>query len=511
MNNIHLNKEATEKIISGIDKIADAVKLTIGAAGTNAILEEDFSPGYVITNDGYSILEKAQFEDPLEELGRKILFDSVSRANKQSGDGSTTTTILTQAILQEGMKTGVSGMEIKRSLDEMLPVIEKAIDDQKKLITPEEVHSVATISAENEEIGGLIGEIYQKIGKDGIIELDNSKTFNTYFELKEGVRFACGAVSPYMYTHGNSAEYTKPFILVVRTRISSVNDVIPVIEKISASGKKEIVIFCDEIADGVVSTLIMNHMKAIFSVLIVKAPTLWKDFIFEDFAKATGANIVSEKTGLLLKNVTIQDLGSCDKIVVNKDETTLLGIKDVSEHVAQLKENGDDDSIRRVCWLTTKAAVLKLGANSESELSYKRLKVEDAINASRLALEDGVVAGGGVALVNVSSQMPDTLGGNILRKALLHPIAQICTNADCTVEFTEEELKEGVTGLNAKTREKVNMWDAQILDPAKVIKNAVRNAISVAGTALTIRIAIPKNRTDEEIARNFIMKQQQQF
>ncbi len=511
-NNIYINEEATESIVRGINKIADAVKLTIGAAGTNAILEEDLYPNYVITNDGYSILEKAHFEDPLEELGRKILFDSVSRANKQSGDGSTTTTILTQAILAEGLKTGVSGMEIKRSLDAVLPLIEAGIDAQKRIISPTEVHAVATISCEDEEIGKLIGEVYQAIGPDGIVELDNSKTFGTYFEIKEGVRFAAGVVSPYMLTKGASAEYDKPAILVVRSRISSINDVIPAIEKVSASGKKELVIFCDDIADGVVSTLIMNHLKGIFSVCIIKAPVLWKEFVFEDFAKATGATIVSDKTGLVLKAVTMTDLGSCQKIIVTKDETTLLGIKDIAEHVSYLKDTGDDDSLRRVAWLTTKAAVIRLGANSESELSYKRLKVEDAVNAARLALEDGVVVGGGVALLNVSTGLPDTLGGGILREALKAPIRQIVENGGFEPYTPSNMLGVGEDpnkGFDAKTGKVVNMWDAQIIDPAKVIKNAVRNAISVAGTALTIRIAIPKNRTEEEIAKNFIGKQQQ--
>lgn len=505
-NNIFTDKYATQGIINGINKIADAVALTMGAKGSNAILETNLYPGYMITNDGYSILEKAQFEDPLEELGRKILFDSVSRANKQSGDGSTTTTVLTQSILNAGLQYDVSSTEIKDSLIELLPTIDKLIDEQKKDITENDVSSVATISAESKEIGDLLQEIYQKISKDGIIELDNSKTFETTYEIKEGVRFNCGSHSPYLYNKDNHAEYTKPYILITKQKIATLDDIIPIFEKLSELGKKEIVIFYDDISDAVAGTLIANHLKGIFNVLLIKAPVIWKDFIFEDFAKITGATIISEKTGTSLKEMEIKDLGTCNKLIATKAETTILGIKDVSDHIKALQESGTDDDARRIGWLTTKAAVIRLGASSDTELSYKRLKVEDAIHASRLALQDGIVVGGGVALLNVSKSLPDTLGGKILKEALKRPMQQICANANI---FLENTVLSDSKGVNAKTGEVVDMFEAQIVDPAKVVKNAVRNAISVASTALTIKIAIPLDRTEEQIAMNFINKQKQ--
>jgi chaperonin GroEL len=518
-SNLHTHEEATLKIISGINKVADAIKLTIGAAGTNAILEEDLNPGYIITNDGFSILERTQFEDPLEEIGRRILMDSVSRANKQSGDGSTTTTILTQAILNEGVKAGISGMQIKRALEEVLPTIEQAIDAQKKVITPEEVHAVATISAEDPDMGKIIGEIYQQIGAEGIIELDNSKTFDTYFQVKEGVRFQGSVISPFLYNKGNKAELTNPNILFVEGKITSAADVASFIDRLPSGTKKELVIFCDEITDAVSTNLIMNHVKGKYSFLIIKAPTIWKQFVFEDVAKATGANIVSDRTGLSLKNVQLSDLGTCQRIIADREEMTLIGIKDVSDHIKTLKDNGDDDSLRRVAWLNTKAAVLYLGANSDSDLSYKRLKTEDAINAARLALEDGVVPGGGVALVRATLSLDDSFGGKILKRALMAPMLQIIENSSIekmsgggvTGESIVEECMASGEGFDANKMEIVNMWEADIIDPAKTLKNAVRNAISVASTALTIRIAVHKNRTEEEIARKFIMRQQGQF
>jgi len=505
-NNIYTGLGATQGIINGINKIADAVSLTMGAKGANAVLEENLYPGYIITNDGYSILEKAQFDNPLEELGRKILFDSVSRANKQSGDGSTTTTVLTQAILNEGSKHNASGIEIKNSLLELLPHIENSLNEQKKEITESDVSSVASISAESQEIGDLLQEIYKQISKDGIIELDNSKTFETSYEIKEGVRFNCGVPSPYLYNKENHAEYSKPYILITKQKIATIDDLLPIFEKISETGKKEVVIFYDDISDAVVATLIANHLKGIFNILLIKSPVIWKDFIFEDFAKITGSTIVSEKSGLTLKETKLENLGTCGKIIVNKHETTILGINDIQEHIDKLVESGTDDDLRRIGWLTTKAAIIRLGANSDTELSYKRLKVEDAVHASRLALQDGIVVGGGIALLNVSKSLPNTLGGKILREALKRPMLQIIENAGGIVS---EDTLGGTKGFNAKTNEIVDMWEAKIVDPVKVVKNAVRNAISVASTALTIKIAIPKDRTEEQIAMNFMNKQKQ--
>lgn len=511
-NNLHDN--ARTGIINGINRIADMVGGTLGSAGTNILIEKDLPPYYVITNDGYSALEEAQFEDPLEQLGKEILFDAVSRANKQSGDGSTTTTVLTQAILNEGMKTGVSGMEIKNSLTELLPLIDDLIDDQKRDITVDEVGSVAAISAESEEMGAIIQEIYQKIGSEGIVSLDNSNTFETTYEIKEGVRFNCGVPFPMLMNKGSYAEHEKPAILITGQKIATMSDIIPITDALAQKGKKEIVIFYDEIADGVITNLILSHVNGKFGILLIKAPTIWKDYIYEDFAKVTGATVVSAITGVNFKNLEAKHLGTCDKIRATKDETIILGIKDVSSHIEELKTKGDDDSLRRVGWLNTKAAVLKVGAKSETELSYNRLKAEDAIQAAQRALQGGVVAGGGVCLLNVSKKLPSTLGGKILREALKIPIKKIITNAGkIPEEYLDHQdddriLLGGNYGFDAKEMVEVDMWQAKIIDPALIVKNAVRNAVSVASTALTIKTAITRNKTEEDIARKFITKQQ---
>ncbi len=504
-NNIKTGIYARQGIANGINQIADAVKLTLGAKGRNAIIQSDFSPGHLITNDGISIAKEAYFEDPLEQIGANIIKEVADRTNKESGDGTTTSIVLLQAILNEGMKENLSGMEVKNSLDELLPMIEESIDKQKKEITEADVHSVATISAESEELGNLIGKIYQEITKEGIIELDNSKTFETTYEIKEGVRLKnAGFISPYMANSGKKAIYKKPLILITKQKISVISDIEPLIEKLMDKGIGELVIFTDDMDSGVAGRLIATHLQGNFKVLIIKAPIIWKDYIFEDFAKITGATVIGDASGTTLKSLTLAQLGTCDKIITDREETTVLGIKDISEHIKDLQEKGDDDSRLRLSWLTTKAAILKIGANSESELSYKRLKAEDAINAARLALQDGVVPGGGLTLFRTALKMPDTIGGNILREALKMPMKQIIENAGDSLEDLKVKHGEMVACspsriYDAKQRKIVDEPSSGIEDPAKVVKNAIKNAISIAGTVLTSEIVMikPKKSIEE--------------
>ena len=270
-DNFLTQDEARQKLITGINKVADAVKLTLGASGSNAILEENLIPYHIITNDGISIANKIQLQDPIENIGANIIREVADRTNKNSGDGTTTSIVLTQAILKEGSKSSKTGMQIKRELDEMIPLIDAAIDDQKKLITVDDVEAIATISAEDPEMGKLIQEIYQKIGKDGIIELDNSNTYETYYDIKEGVRLRnCGYISSYMANDKQDAIYKNPSILIAKQKIASIQDVLPLLEKLSAEGKSEIVIFCDEIDTSVVSTLVLNHVQGAYKSLISK-------------------------------------------------------------------------------------------------------------------------------------------------------------------------------------------------------------------------------------------------
>lgn len=490
MDNVLTGADARAKILVGVNKIADAVKLTLGAAGSNAILEADVRPGHRITNDGVSVANAIFLDDPVENIGANLIKEIASKSDKESGDGTTTSTVLAQAILKEGLNAEGSPMEIMRSLNDCLPAIMDAIDAQKRDITVDEVGQVATISAESEELGALIQEAYQTIGKDGIIELDNSNLPETFIEYSEGVRLRfAGWLGAYSSTEPGKAVYKKPKILISKEKVTSADQLESLFKQLDAQGIGELVLYVDDMDMGVASRLALTHLNGGFKTLIIKAPTLWKDWLFEDFAKLTGATPVDFANGKTFKNLTINDLGTCDKIITTKDETRVLGTLDVSDHVLSLEKDGilDDQQKIRASWLQTKVAILKLGANSESELSYKRLKAIDAISASKLALEDGVVVGGGVALLNATKSLPPSIGGSILKEALAAPLWQILKNAG---GYADGELRGcgNETGFNAKSRTVVNMWEAGIIDPALVVKNAVKNAVSVASTVLTVSI-----------------------
>lgn len=493
-DNVYIGEEARDALMRGVNVVADAVKQTLGAKGSNAVLAENEYPFHIVTNDGISIARKVHLSHPVEQMGANIMREVADRANKESGDGTTTAMTLTQAILVEGAKATESAMEVKRSLDECLPVIMKSIDDQKKLIETDEVAAVASISAEDEQLGAMLQEIYKEIGKDGIIELDVSGTFETKWELTDGVRLRnAGFMSHYMANDGQRAVYKKPRILIAKQKITTLQDIDPLFREMSNKGKTELVIFVDDIDASVLHALALTHVQGIFKTLIIKAPMLWKDWLYEDFAAMTGATIVEPLSGVSWKNVNMTHLGVCEQLTTTKEETIVVGIKDITEHVKRIESEGTDDSKLRASWLQTKAATLKLGANSESELSYKRLKAEDARNASYLALQDGVVAGGGVALRNAVLNLPDTVGGRILKVALRAPIQQIIKNAGITnpqseMEYEHEDIEK--MGFDARTNELVDMWEAGILDPARVVKNSVKNAISVAGIVLTTRVAV---------------------
>ena len=486
-SNVYTGKEAKDMLMRGVDIVADAVKTTLGARGSNAILQEPVQPFHVVTNDGVSIAEKVRSHHPVENIGVGLMKEVASRANNESGDGTTTAVVLAQAILRGGMDAGAKGIEVMRSLNECLPIIEAAIDDQKRDITVDEVEAVATVSGESKELGAMLQKIYQEIGPEGIIELDNSGTFETAYSVTEGVRLrGAGFVSQHMATEGSKAVYKNPKVLVVKQRIATLTDIDGIFAQLSKDGTNELVMFVDDIDQSVLAALAYTHARGIFKTLIIKAPTLWKDWLFEDLAKITGATVVEPSTGVTLKTVGLVHLGTCEKLTTTKDETVVVGIKDISGHVKALEADENPDTRLRVSWLKTKAATLRLGASSDSELSYKRLKAEDARNASWLALKHGVVPGGGVALYNAADKMPDTIGGNILRKALRAPIRQIMLNAGETESAMNMlESRAPSVGYDANTRELVDMWEAGIVDPTKVVKNSVRNAISVAGTVLT--------------------------
>jgi chaperonin GroEL len=492
LSNVYLDKE---DLMIGINGACDAVKLTLGAAGANAILQESYSPFHSVINDGKTIAERIQFTNPVQNMGANLVKEISSKSDKDSGDGTTTSCVLLQAILKEGMKLTESPMDIKRSLDECLPIINEAIDKQTKQIKPEEVGQVATIAAEDEKLGAIFQEIYTKIGKDGIVELDTHSLPEISYEITEGVRLRnCGFMYPYMTNDevngvkkGKVAIYKNPKVLISKEKIT-----VEVVEKLLKALKsqeiKEVVIFCDEIEPKVMEGLAYMDIQGVFKALVIKAPTLWKDWLFEDFSKITGATIIDRNQGVSFKELGLHHFGTCEKITTTKEETVVRGIKDISQHIQNLKDIDTDDSKLRLSWLQTKTAILKLGANSESELSYLRYKAEDARNASYLAMKGGIVVGGGLCLFKVSDKMPDTIGGKILQNALREPSIQIVENAggdkETYMEFVDNK------GFDAKSGKVVDMWKAGIVDPALVVKNSIKNAISVAGTVLTAKIVI---------------------
>lgn len=484
-DNVYTGTEARKGLVTGLTKGVDAIKGSYGAAGSNAIIEEDVYPFSRTTNDGKTILHGISLADPLERMGLNILREVADKSDRESGDGRKSSVVLTGAIIEEGLKVldKTTPMELKRSLNDCLPLILKSLDEQTTKITPKTLSPIATVASESPELGSLFQEIYEKIGRDGLVELDNSNLPLTSYDLIEGVRLLnCGFTYPYMANSdkGRKAVYKNPSVLITKQKIATINQLDPILKSLYSQGKTELVIFCDEIDLGVSQALASIHMQGVeikqgvslqFKTLVIKAPILWKDWLFEDFAKITGARIVDPAQGTTLKNFQLAYLGTCDKIITSKDETIVLGTKDITDHIKVLEDSGTDDAKIRIARLKTRTAVLKLGANSETELSYLHGKALDARNASYLALNGGIVAGGGIALLRAAETLPDTIGGKVLKKALKYPRNQICENM-------------GIP--------EVKKFGDDILDPAIVVKNAITNALSVASTVLTTKLAIIK-------------------
>lgn len=497
-DNLHVGNDSRTKLVSGIRKAAQAVGSTMGTRGSNALIQVIEMPGHMMTNDGATILQSIHFADPLEEMGKNILVESVSRANKQSGDGSSTTTVLTAAIIEEGLKCTDNAIDIKRSLEEALPIVEEQIKAQSKEITVDTVAQVATISAEDEEIGNRIQDIYQQIGKDGIVYWDVSKTTEDSYSIGTGINIHdAGFLSPYMCDANDAGQNTNqirlknPHILVTKQKITSAVDFEKIGAELFAKTVTDLVVFADEVEPLVVPDLIKTRMMRGFRFIIVKMPTIWKDQWFEDIALASGAKLVDPSAGLPMREVKMEHLGTVGDIIITKTDTYIDGIKDLSDHVKKLEDEATEESSHRASRLNTKTARYFVGAPSESALSYRRLKVEDAISAAYQALHGGIVPGAGNAMACVV--LPDTIGGRILETALLKPMLQIMSNAGITIKT---EPAKGM-GYDTRTRELVNLIEAGIVNPTNVEINAVRNAISVAATVLSAPtvVTLPKHDT----------------
>lgn len=465
-SNMSMGKEAFRKLRNGMKYAIDAVRVSYGPRGLNAIIQHDLYPFHIVANDCDSIVQAIQCSDPIEKIGLEMLKELSAKANSDSADGRKTTLIIADTILEEALKANVSGVELKRELDALIPQIENEINKQKREITENEVEAVATIAGESKEIGRLLSTIYSRIGQQGIIIPEGSGTYETTTSFIEGVRFVdTGYISPYMATEKTKAIYENPLVLITKTKIERDSDVEGLVEH-ARNINKGLIIFCDDMEEGVAERLIATHRARIAKILIIKAPTLWKNYVFEDFAKVTGATIIEPASGLNFKNLKLEHLGSCGKITADKEETLIIPNVDYSDHIQSLKEENTNDAKLRLSWLQTKTCILKLGANNESELSWLRLKTYDAINSSKLALKDGIVNGAGWSLTYVANGMPKTTAGKILKMALSAPEKQLIKNSG-----------------------KVRV-SPEIVDAALVIKNATRNAIALASTVLTTGMVI---------------------
>lgn len=508
-DNLFIGKEARSRIVSGVRKCAEAVGATMGSAGSNAIIEAIESPGYLLTNDGISILRSMNFADPLENIGKKILLDAVERANKQNGDGSSTATVITHAIIEEGQKylSDYAPMDIKRSLEDCIKVIEESINKQKREISVDDVAPVATISAEDAQIGGMIQDIYKQIGKDGIIHWDVSKTSEDYYTIGNGITIdGATYASPYMCDADISGQNTgkirlkNPKVLIIRQKISSANDFASIGEALFREDVRDLVVFCDDFEPLIINDLILTRAQRGFRIVLVKMPVLWKDEWYEDLMFASGAKIIDPALGVGIRDMKLEHVGSFGNILISKEGTYIDGIKDLQTHITAILEQGTDEAKLRASRLNTKTARYFVGAPSDAALSYRRLKVEDAISSAWQALHGGIVAGGGSALASV--ELPDTIGGKILKEALKAPARQIALNAGLSVDMGYD-YKNGM-GFDSRTKSFVNMFEAQIVDPALVVINACKNAVSVAATVLTARTITTLPRVEQSMPSPYV-------
>ncbi|HPN96392.1 MAG TPA: chaperonin GroEL [Candidatus Moranbacteria bacterium] len=523
---IKYNEEAREKIKSGIDQVADAVKVTLGPRGRNVILDKGFgSP--VITNDGVSIAKEIELEDKFENIGADLIKEVASKTNDAAGDGTTTATVLTQSIIREGLKlvaTGMNPINIRLGIeDAKKDIIAQLKKNAKSVSSKEEIAQVAAISAENEEMGKMIADVLSEVGKDGVVTVEESQTFGLSKEIVEGMNFDKGYISPYMITNSESlkAEMKDPYIIITDKKISSIQEILPVLEKITTTGKKDIVIIAEEVEGEALATLVVNKLRGILNILAIKAPEFGdtKKQILEDIAVLTGGKVITEDTGMKMENIDLSILGQASKVIATKDSTTIVGgkgkKKDIEARVAQVRnliKSSDSKYDReklqkRLAKISGGVAVIKVGAATETELTYFKHKMEDALSATRAAYEEGIIAGGGVALLKsvgnikydakkvTANEEEYKAGYSILIKALEEPLRQIVLNGgqkDPGVVLNEiVSHKNANYGYDAAKGEFVeDMVKTGIIDPLKVTRTALENAVSVSAILLTTEVAI---------------------
>lgn len=516
---ILFNEQARQAIKAGVDKLANAVKVTLGPKGRNVILGESYgSP--TVTKDGVTVAKEIELEDKYEAIGAELVKEVASKTNDAAGDGTTTATLLAQSIITEGLKNVAAGADpvaIRRGIEKGVAAIVKELKEKisKPVKGQEDIAHVASISANDPEIGNLIAEVMQEIGQDGVVTVEESQEFGLKKEIVEGLQFDQGYVSPYMVTDTARMEAVleNPYILVTDQKISSVEDIRPMLEKLLQMGKKDIVLVADEIEGVALTTLVLNKLQGALSVLAVKAPGFGdrKKEMLQDIAILTGARVISNEVGLKLENVEVSDLGQARKVVATKDNTTVVegkGNKDeINQRVEQIKKQlinmpagfEKDKLQERLAKLAGGVAVLKVGAATETEMKEKKHRIEDALSATRAAVEEGIVVGGGVALIRalpaieaVEVNDEEKIGLNILRKALEEPVKQIALNAGKDGAVVVAEIKKHTNGFgyNAEKNQYEDLIESGIIDPTKVTRYALQNAASIAALILTTEAVV---------------------
>ncbi len=523
---IKFQEEARKKLKAGADKLADAVKVTLGPKGRNVVLDKGFGAP-TITNDGVTIAKEIELEDRIENLGAEIIKEVAEKANDVAGDGTTTAVILAQAIIAEGLKNvaaGANPLALKRGIEKgVKKIVEELKKTAKPITTKEEAAQVATISAESKEIGDLIAEVMEEVGKDGVVTVEESKTFGLEKEIVKGLQFDRGYISPYMITNPERMEavYEDPYILVTDKKISTINEIVPLLEKIAQSGKKELVIISEEIEGEALATLVVNKLRGTFNALAVKAPGFGdrKKEMLDDIAVVTGAEVISEEKGLKLENVEMNMLGSARRVVSTKENTTVVEGKgekgDIEARISQIKKelessesDFDKEKIQeRLAKLAGGVAVIKVGAATEVEQKAKQHKTEDALAATKAAVEEGIVPGGGVALLRATLTLEglevegdEKTGANILKRVLEEPIRQIAQNAGIDGAVVAQKVKETNEGFgfNAETLNYEDLMKSGIVDPTKVVRSALENAASAASMFLTTEVVVAEKPEEKK-------------
>ena len=523
---IRFGEDARKSLLDGVNKLADTVKVTLGPKGRNVVLDKQFGAP-LITNDGVTIAKEIELDDPFENMGARLVKEVSTKTNDVAGDGTTTATVLAQSMIKEGVKNVAAGgdpMAIKRGIDKAVNV---AVEGLKEISSPvngkEDIARVASISANNKEIGELISEAMEKVSKDGVITIEESKTSNTELSVVEGMQFDKGYVSPYMVTDTEKMEaiVESPYILITDKKISNIQEILPLLETLMQQSGK-LVIICDDIEGEALSTLILNKLRGVLNVVAVKAPGYGdkRKEMLQDIAILTGGEVITSDLGLEIKDTTIEQLGRARQVKVQKENTVIVdGMGDkkaIEERVAQLKAQIAEEKSEyeleklqeRLAKIAGGVAVIGVGAATEIEMKEKKLRIEDALAATKAAVEEGIVSGGGTAYVNIIPKVEKVLdelkddekiGARIVLKALEEPVKQIAINAGLEPAVILEKVKQSKEGIgfNAADEEYVDMKKAGIVDPTKVSRSAMQNAASIASMVLTTESIVTEKKEEK--------------